>query len=137
MHEFAGIIVTPESKPLEERMEKFCDYDGIGKPEAFCDGWATIFIDEDENLHRNAFGGDGKMSVYCPTLGSYRIRNMVNPHYGKGPIETLPYFPVGLAVLVTPSDEVFYDDDTDLEELLAKYCEEHPDWGIYVINYHA
>lgn len=135
MYDFAGIIMTIESAPLEERMRKFCNYYGEYKPEAFCNGWSTIFIDEDEHLHvhPNSYG-EHDLQVYCPTLSSYFVRDYVNPWYGMNLHTDQQYFPAGLATLVTPSDEVFHDDE--IEDVIEKCRKEHPDWGIFVIRYH-
>ena len=134
MHELAGIIVTPKSRPLEERMKKFCDAYGEGnKPRSFCDGWATISIDSSEVLHRFD-DGDEDTEVYCPTLASYCLRPIFNPHTEHVPFPTEKYYTAEISTLVTPSDKVYFDDEAI--EKLAEYREKHPDWGIIIINYH-
>ena len=134
MHEFAGIIMTPKSKPLSERMKKFCSYYGEYKPNAFCDGWATIAIDSDEHLHAHG-GNEDDWSVYCPTLESYCTRYVENPYYGQDPNAGPKYYSADISVLVTPSDKVYYDEEA--EEKLIEYCKKHPDWGIYILNIHV
>ena len=134
MNELAGIIVTPKNLNVDKRMLKFCDYYGEGKPDAFCDGYAPVLIDKNGNLHMHNSFREG-LELYCEALGSYRVRNVVNPYYDGSELSGEPYYPAGLSALVTPSGKVYFDEE--VEEKLDEYCRRHPDWGICIINYHC
>ena len=128
MYGLAGIILTPKNLDVNKRMSKFCDFYGEGKPDAFCDGWAPLYIDGNGNLHTvRSFEED--MSLYFEALGNYRVRNVVNHHCES------QLYPAELSVLVTPSGKVYFEED--VEPKLEEYCEKHPDWGIHIINYHC
>lgn len=134
MHALAGIIVTPQNADIDMRMSKFCNYCGEEKPDAFCDGWAPVYIDDDGDLHA-IDAPKRKTRVYCELLGNYHVRNVVNPYADAPQLGGEKYYPAELATLVSEDDQVYFDDD--IEKKLDAVRNEHPDWGLLVINYHA
>ena len=44
------------------------------------------------------------------------------------------YTPAILSTLISPGGKVYQGEE--VEEKLEKYRREHPEWGIYVIQYH-
>lgn len=128
MHELAGIILTPKNMDVDKRMSRLCDYYGEGKKDAFCDGWAPVYIDRNGNL-RLVSSLTENLQLYCEALGNYRVRNVVDIHCES------QLYPAGLSALVTPSGKVYFDED--VEPKLKEYCKKHPDWGIHIINYHC
>lgn len=127
MYGLAGIILTPKNMNVDKRMNKFCDYYGEGKKDAFCDGWMPVYIDSNGNLRLvNNFEED--LQLYCEALGNYRVRNIVDLHCES------QLYPATLSVLVTPSGKAYFDEDAGSK--LEEYCEKHPDWGLHIINYH-
>lgn len=131
MYEFGVIICNDEVPDVDERMSRLCDYHGEHKADAFCDGWAPIYIDKEEKIHRWDDEKDGSKEVYFPALSSYKIRKMDNPY------KTGDSFPVIPGVIVMPDGSVFDEEDgADIENIITNLCAEHPDWGALFIHFH-